>query len=92
MIVKKLDKANKTELRALFKMCGDKLSYYDLFYFIEKKLKVKLLDWEEDSLEDRLDKLGMAFIEFNEFNEFTMMYGCDWGESLNENDLEHQLE
>ena len=41
------------------------------------------------SLEDRLDKLGMAFIEFNEFNEFCKDYGFDWGEALIENDLEH---
>ena len=30
---------------------------------------MKLKNWEEDGLEGRLDRLGMAFIEFNEFNE-----------------------
>jgi hypothetical protein len=46
------------------------LSYYDLFKFINKNLGILLENWEEDAIEGRLDKLGMAFIEFNEFNEF----------------------
>jgi hypothetical protein len=46
------------------------LCYYDLFQFIEHDLKIKLANWEEDALESRLDRLGMAYIEFNEFNEF----------------------
>jgi hypothetical protein len=45
-----------------------------------------------DLLEDRLDALGMAFIEFSEFNEFTSDYGMNWGEEPEENDLESQLE
>ena len=46
-------------------------------------------NWEEDALEGRLDRLGMAFVEFNEFNEFSREYGLDWeGEPLLENDLE----
>ena len=49
-------------------------------------------NWEEDAIENRLDKLGLAFIEFNEFNEFTMEYGIDWGEKLIENDIEAILE
>ena len=32
--------------------------------------------FEEDALEGRLDRLGMAFIEFNEFNEFSNQYGA----------------
>ena len=40
------------------------------------------------SIEDRLDKLGLAFIEFNEFNEFCQDYGFDWGEPINQNDSE----
>ena len=55
----------------MFKAQGDKLSYYDLFQFIEYTLSIKLSKWEEDDLEGRLDRLGMAFIEFNEFNEFS---------------------
>lgn len=43
-------------------------------------------------LEERLDRLCMAFIEFNEFNEFLLGYGLDYGEPLLENDLEEQLE
>jgi hypothetical protein len=43
-------------------------------------------------IEDRLDQLGMAFIEFNEFNEFCLEYGLDWGEDINNNDLEAILE
>lgn len=49
-------------------------------------------NWEEDALEGRLDRLGMAFIEFNEFNEFSREYGLDWGEPLLENDLEDILD
>ena len=65
----------KTELRGMFKAQNDKLSYYDLFQFIQHKLQIKLDNWEEDALEGRLDRLGMAFIEFNEFNEFSLDYG-----------------
>ena len=79
-------------MRALFKSQNDKLSYYDLFQFIAKQLAIKLENWEEDAIESRLDRLGMAFIEFNEFNEFSQEYGLDWGEALLENDLEDQLD
>jgi len=82
----------KKSLRAIFKDHGDKLCYYDLFQFISKKLEITLENWEEDALESRLDRLGMAFIEFNEFNEFSQDYGIDWGEKLLENDLEDQLD
>lgn len=68
------------------------MSYYDFFQFITKRLDIKLDDWEEDALEMRLDRLGMAFIEFNEFNEFSMAYELSWGEPLLENDLEAVLE
>ena len=77
-----------TSLRALFRSQDDKLSYFDLFSFLEHTLQIKLQNWEEDALEGRLDRLGMAFIEFNEFNEFAMGYGIDFGEPLLENDLE----
>lgn len=53
---------------------------------------IKLENWEEDALESRLDRLGMAFIEFNEFNEFCMEFGLDWGEALEERDLEDELD
>lgn len=59
------------EMRALFKSQNEKLSYYDMFQFINKKLEIQLENWEEDALEGRLDRLGMAFIEFNEMNEFS---------------------
>lgn len=84
--------ALKRELRDLFKSQKDKLSYFDLFQFIETKLKIKMKNWEEDSIENRLDKMGLAFIEFNEFNEFSEQYGIDWGEKLIENDIEALLE
>jgi len=77
-----------TSLRALFRTQDDKLSYFDLFSFLEHTLQIKLQNWEEDALEGRLDRLGMAFIEFNEFNEFCLGYGIDFGEPLLENDLE----
>lgn len=86
------DAAMKKELRSLFKSQNDKLSYFDLFQFIEKRLKIKLRDWQEDALETRLDRLGLAFIEFNEFNEFCMGYGIDFGVPLLENDLEELLD
>lgn len=81
-----------TDLRKSFKEHGDKLCYFDLFEFIEYKLQIKLASWEEDALEERLDRLGMAFIEFNEFNEFCMSYGINWGERLLENDAEDVLD
>jgi len=79
-------------LRDKFRSQNDKLAYYDLFQFIEYTVAIKLNKWEEDDLEGRLDRLGMAFIEFNEFNEFSMDYGIDWNEPLLENDLEDQLD
>ena len=74
-------------MRALFKSQNDKLSYYDLFLFIEEKLGLELENWEEDAIESRLDRLGFAFIEFNEFHEFTQEYDLDWKEPLLEKDL-----
>lgn len=62
------------QIRDLFRSMNDKLSYFNLFHFIEFDLKIKLAGWEEDALESRLDRLGMAFIEFNEFNEFCMQF------------------
>lgn len=67
----KLSPHLKSELRELFKRQNDKISYWNLFQFIEHQLKIGLDSWEEDALEGRLDRLGMAFIEFNEFNEFS---------------------
>jgi len=49
-----------------------------MFQFIKNNLEISLENWEEDALESRLDRLGMAFIEFNEFNEFSQEYGIDW--------------
>jgi hypothetical protein len=68
------------------------MSYFDLFQFISKKLEIKLENWEEDALEGRLDRLGMAFIEFNEFNEFSGEYGINWKEKLLETDMEDILD
>jgi hypothetical protein len=63
-----------------------------MFQFIKNNLEISLENWEEDALESRLDRLGMAFIEFNEFNEFSQEYGIDWGEPLLETDLEDILD
>ena len=79
------------ELRNIFKSQNDKLSYYDFFKFVAK-CNIQLADWQEDALESRLDRLGMAFIEFNEFNEFSLDYGIDWKEDLLETDLESILD
>lgn len=79
-------------LRDQFNASNDRLSYYNLFHYIEQELHIKLANWEEDGLETRLDRLGMAFIEFNEFNEFCMPYGIDFGEPLLETDLEDILD
>lgn len=81
-----------TEMRALFKSQNDKISYFDMFEFINNKLLIQLENWEEDSLEGRLDRLGMAFIEFNEFNEFSQEYGLNWNEKLIDNDMEDMLD
>lgn len=80
------------ELRTLFREQKDKLSYYDLFQFIQHQVGMSLKNWEEDAIEGRLDRLGMAFIEFNEFNEFSQEYGIDWKEALLESDLEDILD
>lgn len=80
------------KLRDLFQAQNDKLSYFNLFHFVEFDLKIKLKNWEEDGLEGRLDRLGMAFIEFNEFNEFCLPYKIDFGEPLLETDLEDILD
>ena len=64
------DPDSQKDMRRLFTSQNDKLSYYDLFNFINKRLEISLDNWEADALETRLDRLGMAFIEFNEFNEF----------------------
>lgn len=80
------------QIRDLFRSMNDKLSYFNLFHFIEFDLKIKLAGWEEDALESRLDRLGMAFIEFNEFNEFCMQFQIDFQEPLLETDLEDLLE
>jgi hypothetical protein len=79
-------------MRELFRSQNDKLSYFDFFQYVQHKLKIGLENWEEDALEGRLDRLGMAFIEFNEFNEFSLDYGLSWGEPLLENDLEDILD
>ena len=63
-----------------------------MFQFIKNNLEISLENREEDALESRLDRLGMAFIEFNEFNEFSQEYGIDWGEPLLETDLEDILD
>lgn len=76
----------------MFHSQNDKLSYFDLFQFIENSLQIKMKNWEEDAIENRLDRLGLAFIEFNEFNEFSMNYGINWNEKLIENDIEAILE
>jgi len=86
------DKQLLQQCRALFASTNDKLSYYDFFQFLEKTMKIEIEDWEEDSLETRLDRLGMAFIEFNEFNEFCIDYNIDFKEKLKENDLEDILD
>ena len=79
-------------IRQLFHDQNDKISYFNLFTFIELDLKIKMHNWEEDALEHRLDRLGMAFIEFNEFNEFCMEHNIDFGEPLLETDLEEILD
>lgn len=81
-----------TELREIFKSQNDKCTYFDCFQFISNKMEIKLENWEEDALEGRLDRLGMAFIEFNEFNEFSMEYNINWNEPLKEGDLEDILD
>ena len=62
----------------MFAAQKDKLSYYDFFVFVEQTCGIELKNWEEDALEGRLDRLGMAFIEFNEFNEFSIEHGLDF--------------
>jgi len=51
-----------------------------------------MMSWEEDALELRLDRLGMAFIEFNEFNELCQEQEINLGEPLLETDLESLLD
>lgn len=86
------DQSAKDDLRELFRSQDEKLSYNDFNQFHTHKLKIALESWEEDALEGRLDRLGMAFIEFNEFNEFCMGFDIDFQEPLLENDLEDILD
>ena len=81
-----------SKLRQLFKADKEKLSYFSFFNFIKNDLDIRLESWEEDALEMRLDRLGMAFIEFNEFNEFCLDYGLSFGEPLLKTDLEDILD
>ena len=81
-----------TELRQIFREHDGKCCYFDFFDFVENKLNIKLAVWEEDALEERLDRLGMAYICFNEFNEFCMVYDINWGEPLDANDTEAILD
>lgn len=78
-------------MRKIFSDYNDKLSYFYLYEFIEKKLKINIEDWEKDALESRLDKLGIALIEFNEFNKFCLIYEINWDEDIIENDLKDIL-
>ena len=54
-------------------------------------MKMKLCQWELNAIENRLDRLGLAFIEFNEFNEFSREFHVQWDEKLHEHDLESIL-
>ena len=82
----------KKDLRQLFKNQQEKLSYWNLFQFIEHKLQIKLEIWEEDALEGRLDRLGFAFIEFNEFNEFLQEHEYKTGIPVEAVDNEAKLQ
>ena len=53
---------------------------------------IELKNWEEDALESRLDRLGLAYIVFNEFNEFGMEHGLNFGEEIEDSDLEDILD
>jgi hypothetical protein len=49
--------------------------------------------WENDALESRLDRLGLAYIDFWEFVEFAEGYGVIFNEpNRPENDTEQILE
>ena len=86
------DKGCLQRIRQDFLDQNDRLSYFNLFQYIEHDMKIKMNSWEKDSLEGRLDRLGFAFIEFNEFNEFCMEFGINFGEELVETDLEDMLD
>lgn len=47
--------AKKDKLRKLFKNQNDKISYYDFFSFMEGDLGLKIENWQEDQIENRLD-------------------------------------
>ena len=68
------------------------MSYYTFFYYLEYELNIKLSLQEQNELESRLDRFGMAYIEFNNFNEFCMDFEMDWGEPVHKEDSDDVLE
>jgi hypothetical protein len=56
------------------------MSYFDFFNHVEFDLKINLKEWENDALESRLDRLGLAFIEYWEFVEFAEDYDIQFDE------------
>ena len=79
-------------LRSKFKETGDRMSYYTFFYYLEYELNIKLSLQEQNELESRLDRFGMAYIEFNNFNEFCKDFEMDWGEPVHKEDSDDVLE
>jgi hypothetical protein len=70
----------KQKIIDCFKSQNNKITYYDFFNHIEFDLQLKLKDWENDSIEGRLDRLGLAYIDYWEFVEFTESYGVQFDE------------
>lgn len=67
--------AVRQKVIANFKDHKNKLSYFDFFNHVEFDIKLQLKDWECDALENRLDRLGLAYIDYWEFVEFMEDFG-----------------
>ena len=82
----------KNRIRERFRLHKQKMSYNDFFEFCVANLGLKLRNWEKDILEEKLDRLGFAFIDFPEYAEFCEEYGFSFGEELPQTHLDDILD
>jgi hypothetical protein len=66
------------DVRENFRNHKDKLSYFEFFNHLEFDCKLKFKNWQLDSIESRLDKLGLAYIDWQEYLEFCIDWDIDF--------------
>jgi hypothetical protein len=55
-------------------------------------LKLNLEHWEKDALEEKLDRLGFAYIDLHEYAEFCDEYDIDLGIQIEETHYEEIID